>query len=55
MKYQTYHHWYEDVIGAGDLIDMSENCLALTLVSEDIQNINTLIDREFDVEYKPQN
>jgi len=43
-----------DGFGAGNFIDMRENQLDLTEGSKDMQNINTLIDREVDVEYQPQ-
>jgi len=41
-------------LGEGDYIDMQENYLDLTEGSKDLDNINTLIDREVNVKYEPQ-
>lgn len=41
-------------IGSGDWIDLSYNKLNIKPDSEDMNNINTLIDRGVDVEYEPQ-
>ena len=44
-----------DGFGSGDHIDMRWNELDLTSGSEDMNNINTLIDRGVNVMYEPQN
>ena len=44
-----------DGFGDGDEIRMQNNYLDLTEGSDDMDNINTLIDRGVDVDYEPQN
>ena len=42
-------------IDQGDRVDLSNNYLDLTDGSEDMDDINTLLNREVDLNYKPQN